>query len=237
MKLRIRWGKKGSVKFIGHLDIMRFFQKAFRRAGFDLTYSQGYHPHPVLSFAAPLGVGMESSGEYMDLEVNSITDTGQMLRRLNGQMAEGITIYDIHVLKDEAKNAMSLVAAADYEVRFREGFAPCSPLQLQENISRFLAEDEIRILKKTKRSQMEMNIRPLIYDLHLLEDGAVFMQISSGSAANLRPDLLMKTLIEKSGLTFDPMMLMITRRDMYADAGPEGERLLVSLGQYERAGA
>ena len=55
MKLRMRFGKEGIVKFIGHLDIMRYFQKAFRRANVDITYSQGYHPHPCLSFASPLG--------------------------------------------------------------------------------------------------------------------------------------------------------------------------------------
>lgn len=62
MKLRMRFGKEGIVKFIGHLDIMRYFQKAFRRANVDITYSQGYHPHPCLSFASPLGVGLESRG-------------------------------------------------------------------------------------------------------------------------------------------------------------------------------
>ena len=74
MKLRMRFGKEGIVKFIGHLDIMRYFQKAFRRANVDITYSQGYHPHPCLSFASPLGVGLESRGEYLDMEVNSFDD-------------------------------------------------------------------------------------------------------------------------------------------------------------------
>ena len=83
MKLRMSFGKEGIVKFIGHLDIMRYFQKAFRRANVDITYSQGYHPHPCLSFASPLGVGLESRGEYLDMEVNSFDDLEAMKNAVN----------------------------------------------------------------------------------------------------------------------------------------------------------
>ena len=68
MKLRIKFSKHGVLKFIGHLDVMRYFQKAIRRAGIDICYSSGFSPHQVMSFAAPLGVGLESNGEYMDIE-------------------------------------------------------------------------------------------------------------------------------------------------------------------------
>ena len=67
MKIRIKFAKYGVMKFIGHLDVMRFFQKAIRRADIDIRYSEGFSPHPVMSFAAPLGVGMESIGEYFDI--------------------------------------------------------------------------------------------------------------------------------------------------------------------------
>ena len=60
MKVRIKFAKKGTMKFIGHLDIMRYFQKAIRRAGIDIAYSEGFSPHQIMSFAAPLGVGLES---------------------------------------------------------------------------------------------------------------------------------------------------------------------------------
>ena len=131
MKLRMRFGKEGIVKFIGHLDIMRYFQKAFRRANVDITYSQGYHPHPCLSFASPLGVGLESRGEYLDMEVNSFDDLEAMKNAVNAQMVEGIVVYSIRHLPDQAKNAMSIIAAADYEVGFREEMAPCETKQLK----------------------------------------------------------------------------------------------------------
>ena len=73
MKLRVKFKKFGAVRFIGHLDVMRFFQKAIRRAGLDIAYTGGYSPHQIMTFASPLGVGLESNGEYMDIEVNSLT--------------------------------------------------------------------------------------------------------------------------------------------------------------------
>ena len=78
MKLRIKFRKYGAVRFIGHLDLMRFFQKMIRRADIDIAYSQGFSPHQIMSFAAPLGVGLESNGEYVDVEMNSVTTSMDM---------------------------------------------------------------------------------------------------------------------------------------------------------------
>ena len=69
MKIRIKFRKFGVMKFIGHLDMMRYFQKAIRRAGIDICYSGGFSPHMIMSFASPLGVGLTSDGEYLDIEV------------------------------------------------------------------------------------------------------------------------------------------------------------------------
>ena len=71
MKIRIKFSKQGHMKFIGHLDTMRYFQKVMRRANVDICYSEGFSPHQKMSFAAPLGVGIVSNGEYFDIEVNS----------------------------------------------------------------------------------------------------------------------------------------------------------------------
>ena len=69
MKIRIKFRKYGNMKFIGHLDVMRYFQKAIRRADVGIRYSEGFSPHQIMSFAAPLGVGITSEGEYLDIEV------------------------------------------------------------------------------------------------------------------------------------------------------------------------
>ena len=70
LKIRIKFRKQGSMKFVGHLDMMRYFQKAMRRADVKIRYSEGFSPHQIMSFAAPLGVGITSNGEYLDIEAN-----------------------------------------------------------------------------------------------------------------------------------------------------------------------
>ena len=71
MKVRIKFAKRGVMKFIGHLDVMRYFQKALRRARIDVKFSEGMSPHMIMSFAAPLGVGLTSEGEYVDVELRT----------------------------------------------------------------------------------------------------------------------------------------------------------------------
>ena len=124
MKVRIKFAKSGAMRFIGHLDVMRFFQKAIRRAGIDVAYSEGFSPHQIMSFAAPLGVGLTSNGEYLDIEVRSHAGAEDMKRRLEAVMVEGMEILSVTALEEGTRNAMASVAAAEYSVRFRQGYAP-----------------------------------------------------------------------------------------------------------------
>ena len=96
MKVRIKFSKQGPMKFIGHLDVMRFFQKVMRRAEVKIRYSEGFSPHQIMSFAAPLGVGLTSNGEYLDIEVTddetASPSSAVMVERLNAAMVEGIEV-------------------------------------------------------------------------------------------------------------------------------------------------
>ena len=123
MKVRIKFSKQGPVKFIGHLDVMRYFQKAMRRAGIDIKYSEGFSPHQIMSFAAPLGLGLTSNGEYMDIEVNSMSDCETMVKQLNAVMVDGIEVLECHKLEDKAKNAMSLNSTVLISMKMRRGKA------------------------------------------------------------------------------------------------------------------
>ena len=114
MKIRIKFRKWGSMKFIGHLDMMRYFQKVMRRADVDIRYSEGFSPHQIMSFAAPLGVGITSDGEYLDIEVHSTKSSEEMMKDLNATMVDGVDIVGYVALPDNAKPAMSIVVAADY---------------------------------------------------------------------------------------------------------------------------
>ena len=81
MKVRIKFAKTGHMKFVGHLDTMRYFQKAVRRAGLPIAFSGGYSPHMIMSFAAPLGVGTTSLGEYFDMELTETVPTKEIENR------------------------------------------------------------------------------------------------------------------------------------------------------------
>lgn len=210
MKLRIKFAKSGCMKFIGHLDIMRYFQKAIRRAGIDIAYSEGFSPHQIMSFAAPLGVGLESEGEYLDIQVHSAASSRQMAEALNQVMTEGMKVLSVRQLPDDGKNAMSIVAAADYRLRFYEG---CS-VEMQQAFREFMAQEELPVLKKTKKNEILLNIRPLIYDFRVDDEG-IFLKLATGSVHNLKPELVMETFFARMGEAWDPFSCQICRMELY----------------------
>lgn len=217
MKVRIKFTKTGYMKFVGHLDTMRYFQKAIRRAELPVAFSGGYSPHMIMSFAAPLGVGTTSLGEYFDMELTETMPTAEIQQRLNETMVEGVTVCSVRQVEDgKASTAMALVAAADYYVSFREGKEPSVPWR--EKFSEFLDQKEIVVTKKTKRSEKTVDIRPFIYKAELLEEG-IFMQLASASSNYTKPELVMDTFMKWIGEEPKEFAYLIERREVYADAG------------------
>jgi radical SAM-linked protein len=219
LKIRIKFAKTGSMKFIGHLDIMRYFQKVMRRAKVDIAYSEGFSPHQKMSFAAPLGVGLTSCGEYFDIEVHSTDASKEMLRRINDAMVEGMEVLSYVALPEDSKNAMSLVAAADYEVTIREGYLP--ELDFASTFTAFMDQPVIEILKTTKKSQQMVDIKPMILNqtLKIKEDGTpVFqMQLATGSVSSLKPELVMQAYYQYAGLEYVPMCIETKRLELYGE--------------------
>lgn len=218
--------------YIGHLDVMRYFQKALRRAKVELIFTKGYSPHPILSFAAPLGVGIESSAEYADLEVEASDSSENMLRRLNAVMVPGMEILDWRLLPDDAPNAMSSVSAADYCLTFREGKAPEDMEAYLDGLEQFLQKKEIVIEKTTKKGSRILDIRPLIYEYRIQRgtEPAVFLQVSAGSADNLKPELVLNAYHKEAGLAYQESALFICRLETYTNtAEPDQRRCLVPL--------
>lgn len=233
MKIRIKFRKYGIMKFIGHLDIMRYFQKAMRRADIDICYSAGFSPHMIMSFASPLGVGLTSDGEYLDIEIGNELSSEAAVKRLNGVMAEGVEVLSFRKIPEEkSANAMSLVAAADYEVRFRENSLPEGCVfgnGLEEKWAAFCAQEQILVTKKTKKGERELDLKPLIYDTRCQED-SIFLQLSAGSAENVKPELVLEAFAAFAGFTLPEFALLLHRKELYANLAAEGEpRRLVSL--------
>lgn len=223
MKIRIKFTKTGAMKFIGHLDVMRYFQKAIRRADVDICYSGGFSPHQIMSFAAPLGVGITSMGEYVDIEVNSTDSTPVMLKRLNEVMTEGFEVTEYKLLPDSAANAMSSVAAADYRITFRPGYEPEEGTAAWfRGLAKFFEQPSVTVLKKTKKGEKEMDLKPFVYELSPSED-SLFIKVSSGSAANIKPELLLDAYYSSLGAERPPFGFMVQREEVYADSASEEE--------------
>lgn len=225
MNIRMKFKKHGCMKFIGHLDIMRYFQKAIRRADIDIAYSEGFSPHMIMSFAAPLGVGLTSEGEYVDLQVNSCASSKAAVDALNSVMVDGMEVVSFKLLPENVKNAMSSVATADYFVKWREGYAPEN---WEEKFNAFLQKEEMLIVKKTKRSEAEVDLKPMLYKTEL-RDGGIFMQVACGSVNNLKPELVMEAFAKDAGIELAPFALEVCRLEVYADLGDETAKKLVPL--------
>lgn len=221
MKIRVKFRKWGCMKFIGHLDMMRYFQKAVRRADIDIRYSEGYSAHQIMSFAAPLGVGITSDGEYFDIDVNTTESTEKSIAALNTQMVDGVEVTGYVLLPDDAKKAMSLVAAADYVLSFKEGCeSPYTIDEWKEAIDKhFFDEPSFVVMKKTKKSEREVDIKPLVYKLTVMENNKkpeFFMQVSTGSIDNIKPEFVLEAIYERCGLAYDPLAIQIHRQEVYA---------------------
>lgn len=227
IRLRVRFKKYGPLCYIGHLDVMRYFQKAIRRAGIDVVYTNGFSPHQVMAFAAPLGVGLESKGEYMDIEVNSMSSCRETAECLNRAGVPGIEVVSVKILPPEAGNAMASVAAAAYRVRFREGMAP--NLDLSDALAGFLAQDRILVTKETKKGSREVDLRPGIFRM-TYEKNELYMLVDASSGGNIKPTQVVEALLAGRGETLAENALRITREDMYTRApGTEGAFGLISL--------
>ncbi|MBQ8247763.1 MAG: DUF2344 domain-containing protein [Lachnospiraceae bacterium] len=226
MKLRIKFSKKGPLRFIGHLDIMRYFQKAIRRSDIDIAYSTGFSPHQIMSFAAPLGVGVESEGEYFDIEVNSVTTAEDMIARLNAEMAEGMTITGIQILSDNAKNAMASVKAASYRLRWKDGYSP--EYNLSEAVAEFLSREEVLYTKQTAKSVIERNLKEAVYALKAMDERTIYMLVDASSAGNVKPGAVVECLAGFYGKKYDSNAIQVTREDTFTDTSDGG---YISLGR------
>ena len=216
---RFRFGRKGPVRFLGHLDMLRYFQRAVMKSGIPAKYSEGFHPHQLMSFAYPLAVSMETEGDYMDLDLAEERPADEILGSLNAVMHEGVWVSCVSILGEGAANAMALVAAADY--RIFTGYAKEALMQACDGL---LASESILIEKskkngKKKKETIQKDIRPGILRLEAEEDGAIFMKLVSGSGMNVRPADILSLIVEKCGEdSRDPL---IRRLEIYGEEGGE----------------
>ena len=215
------------MKFIGHLDIMRYFQKAIRRAEIPIAFTSGYSPHMIMSFANPLGVGLTSDGEYFDIELTESIASKEAVRRLNEQMVDGMEIVSFVQIPDDKKSkGMSIVAGADYLSSVKNGSLP---EDLAEKLEAFYAQNEICVVKKTKKSEKEVDIRPMIYKLEC-RNGGIYMRVAAGSVQNLKPELVTEAFVRYLGMDAEEVAFTHHRLETFAESeDADGKTVLVPL--------
>lgn len=192
MRLRIKFTKTGQLKYIGHLDVMRYFQKVLRRAKADVVFSGGFSPHMIMSFALPLGVGVTSCGEYFDVDVRDGYDYEGLIDRMNEQTSKDMRVLNVVRVSDKkADKCMTVVEAADYLIDLCD-----AEEEIVSGFEGFLSEPRIMAVKKSKSGEKLTDIRPMIIGFERMENNSYIVRLAAGSRAHLNPQLLADTYMK-----------------------------------------
>lgn len=156
---RLLFEKKGNAVWISHLDLMRLFQRTFKRAGLPLTHTQGFNPRPSVSIALPLSVGVESSCELLDFELDGEQVSNQViLEKLNRYLVDGIKVLDVY---DESARKIKHLSLLDCVVTFE--YDKGVPAHCVETLQELFGREEVLVEKKTKSNGIQQqNIIPMI---------------------------------------------------------------------------
>ena len=182
--------KGKTLRYIGHLDLMRAMQRALRRADLPVRYSQGYNPHVNLAFATALSVGAQSRCELMDVELEEAVAPEAFAQRLNACLPEGLKIRRARLADDHAPALTARMAEAGYEVRV-------PGLDLRAKVEGFLASGEVIVEKRSKKGVKPVNIRPMVHALACEWDGEnskLTMILEQTNANSLKAELLLQAL-------------------------------------------
>ncbi len=174
--------KYGRAKYISHLDMVRVFNRVFRRGGIPIAYSEGFNPHPKISFALPLPVFYESECEVLLFSLSEDMPEEELLKRFSSAMPEGLTVTGVFRGKPRVKELDSAL----YIVSSENVPSP-------DELEKFLSMDAVIIPKKTKSGINDTDIKPDIRDIKI-KDGKMEMRLSAGSRANLKPEVVINAM-------------------------------------------
>lgn len=187
-RLRVKFSRGEQVKYITHLDLMRLWERALLRAGIDLAYSEGFSPHARLSLAAPLAVGVTSSGELLDVFLNTRVSPFEFIRRISEQLPEGIEVHEARDVGLRAPSLQSEVRWGEYEVELDPSV---EPERARAAIERFLAAETLPWEHLREKETRRYDIRSLVQHLWLEEDSPSLrlgMRLRLDSGGSGRPE-------------------------------------------------
>ncbi|HHU90295.1 MAG TPA: DUF2344 domain-containing protein [Clostridiaceae bacterium] len=216
--LRFRFSRGQELKYIAHLDILRVFERAIKRANIPVAYTQGFNPRQKLVFGLPISIGLTSESEYADIELSEDMSPEEFITKINKGLPEGLKVEEA-VARNTRDNIMNQITAARYEIVF-EVKEPKSPSEIETMIYDLLSREEIIVMKKTKKGPRPVNIRPLIYSLSAEKTDEYRFRmktfLSAGAENNLRADLLMQAFSQETKLETETVSMH--RKALYASA-------------------
>ncbi len=173
MKFRVRFKKIGPASFLGHLELINVLKTGFRRAGLPLKYSQGFHPHPKLSFGKALSVGLESESEFCDLELVKKLSSQEIEKKCAEVFPQGIIIDEVREISSQTPAIEDSIKATSYEI---SGLKMTSEA-IAEALNSYLSKDNYPYQLQRKKKTSEINLKDYIADLALLENSGIRIQL------------------------------------------------------------
>lgn len=225
MRIVVTFEKNEQVRFLSHLDIQRTFQRAFRRAELPISWSQGFNPHPLVSFASALPVGYTSIAEKFDLKLENEITPESFISSLNSVLPEGIKVTDAVIVEADLPALTVLMDAAGYDAVFE--FEPPIDTQTLKAEIEGLLSGEIIVSRHSKKGGSKLvDIRPMVYDIEIkhLAPYKATLYIKGLCSANGSLDVgaLCARLLENLGADAD---IRINRTGIFSEKGiifPEG---------------
>ena len=200
-KLQVTYSKSKEAIYMSHLDIVKVFEEALSRADIPVAYSNGFNPRPELVFAHPLSVGIESTGEVVEIMLTENIETSYFIKQMNRVLPNGITVLSAEYVNLNAKNIMSRVYAATYIIELvynEEIFKDKTKREIEDikkgyidKLNEYLEQKNILVLKKSKNRMERIDIKPQIIMYEFTLDNSLEISVLAGSNANLKPDTIM----------------------------------------------
>ena len=192
-RLRIIFGKSGSLKYTSNLDVAKIWERVLRRADLPILYTRGFNTRPRIQLAMPLPLGISSECEILDIALRASIafDECRLREQLLAVSPPGLSIESISQVDPRASSLHSLVESAEYRIRFHDAL---DADRLKSKIDAVMARESIIVDRTQRRKRSVMDIRPLIIDLRLAGADSLIAHLSVGDRGNLRPDQIIELL-------------------------------------------
>ena len=192
-RLRITFGKAGTLKYTSNLDVAKIWERTLRRADLPILYTKGFNTRPRIQLAMPLPLGITSDCEILDVALRETIcfNEAALRRRLLRVAPAGLTIAAIEDVDLRESALQGRIISAEYRIRF---YDEVSSDMMRRRVSDLLAQESIIVERVRRRKRSVMDIRPLIIELTVDDQGDLLAHLSVGDRGNLRPDHLLEQL-------------------------------------------